>query len=84
MNAKTQNKIAGSICVLFLILTFISVIISFTPQLLGLMFYTITQSILLWIVTFALLTITCMYAEAWFSSNRHYYDDDYKDRLGGH
>jgi hypothetical protein len=42
---------------------------------LGFKFYTIVQSMLLWITTFASLTISCLYAEVWFSSGRQYFDD---------
>jgi hypothetical protein len=75
MKEKNQKKVAGFICILFLIVTVIIGIIAVSPQMLGFRFYTIVQSMLLWITTFASLTICFLYAEAWFSSNHHYFDD---------
>jgi cobalamin biosynthesis protein CobD/CbiB len=75
MKEKNQKKVAGFICILFLVVTVIIGIIAVSPQMLGFRFYTIVQSMLLWITTFASLTICFLYAEAWFSSNHHYFDD---------
>jgi hypothetical protein len=75
MKKENRKKISGYICLLFFIITIVIAIIADSPQMLGFKFYTIVQSMLLWITTFASLTISCLYAEVWFSSGRQYFDD---------